>query len=63
MKPGAGINDLFTVMVTNGTFGAGNVGGTWAINPLFWTTWGKAVISAHVGEGGGRSRLVGVEPG
>ena len=48
-----GINDLFAITVTNGTFGAGNVGGTWAINPLFWNAWGKAVISVHVGQGGG----------
>jgi hypothetical protein len=61
----AGINDWFTVALTTGAFGGGDVSGTWTINPLFWATWGKAVISVHVGEGGGDPDwwLFMVEPG
>ena len=60
-----GTDDLFTATLTSGTFGAGDVSGSWAINPLFWTAWGKAVISVHVGEGGGDPDwwLFLVEPG
>jgi PEP-CTERM motif len=50
---GSGTNDFFTVNVLAGSFGAGNVSGTWTIAPAFWTTWGTGVISAHVGQGGG----------
>jgi hypothetical protein len=49
----AGTDDLFTVTLLGGSFGAGNVDGTWTIAPEFWQTWGRGVISAHVGEGGG----------
>ena len=41
------------VNVLAGSFGGGNVSGTWAIAPAFWSTWGRGVISAHVGQGGG----------
>ena len=50
---GSGSSDLFTVNVLAGSFGGGNVSGTWAIAPAFWSTWGGGVISAHVGQGGG----------
>ena len=46
-------NDLFTVDITGGSWGSIPASGTWAIDPSFWTTWGRAVISAHVGQGGG----------
>jgi hypothetical protein len=45
-----GTNDLFTV--TASSWG-NNVTGTWAINPSFWTSYGEAVITMHVGNGAG----------
>lgn len=49
---GNGNNGLFTVQVTSGSWGASApVSGTWAIDSSFWTTYGVAVISMHVGGG------------
>ncbi|OHE79109.1 MAG: hypothetical protein A3G75_10600 [Verrucomicrobia bacterium RIFCSPLOWO2_12_FULL_64_8] len=50
---GDGSNDWLTIDVTSGNWGDANVAGTWAINPLFWSTYGNAVISMHVGQGAG----------
>ena len=47
---GAGSNDLFTV--TADSWGV-NVEGEWFIAAPFWETYGRAVITAHVGQGGG----------
>ena len=62
---GSGTDDLFTINVLSGSFGAGSVSGTWTIAPAFWSTWDRAVISAHVGQGGGDPDwwLFLVEPG
>ena len=46
-------DDLFTVDITSGSWGTIPASGTWAIDPSFWATWGRAVISAHIGQGGG----------
>lgn len=48
-----GSNDLFTVELTSGTWGIGPTYGTWAIDSSFWSTYGRAVISMHVGNGAG----------
>ncbi len=48
-----GTNDLFTVALTSGTWGTGPTYGTWAIDASFWDTYGRAVISMHVGNGAG----------
>lgn len=49
-----GTDDLLTIDLTSGTWGsAGPLSGTWAINPSFWTTYGSAVITMHVGNGAG----------
>lgn len=48
-----GTNDLLTVEVTSGSWGDGDASGTWEIDSSFWTTYGEAVISMHVGNGGG----------
>lgn len=45
-----GTNDLLTT-TTNG-WGT-NVVGTWAIDASFWASYAEAVISIHVGNGGG----------
>lgn len=45
-----GSNDLFTV---NTDFGGTDVTGTWSIDESFWSTYGRAVITMHVGHGGG----------
>ncbi len=47
------IDGLLTVNLTSGTWGSGSAGGTWAIAPSFWTLYGDATISLHVGNGGG----------
>jgi hypothetical protein len=44
---------LLTVNVTSGSWGSAAAGGTWAIAPSFWTTYGNAAISIHVGNGQG----------
>ena len=46
-------NDLLTVNVTSGTWGNIPAGGTWGIDPSFWSAWGRAVISVHIGQGAG----------
>nr|WP_324259431.1 hypothetical protein [Cellvibrio fontiphilus] len=41
-----------TVTLTSGTWGAtGLITGTWAIDSSFWTVYGKAALSVHVGNG------------
>ena len=40
-----------TITFTQGTWGAQNVAGTWAIAPSFWASNGQAVLSMHVGNG------------
>lgn len=50
---GNGTNDLFTVIVTNGEWDENDVAGTWSINSHFWSSYGLAVITMHVGHGNG----------
>jgi hypothetical protein len=47
---GAGINDLFTVAADS--WGV-DVEGQWYIADSFWDTYSRAVITMHVGHGGG----------
>jgi hypothetical protein len=53
--PGSLTDGLLTVVVTTGNWGSGGpLTGTWTINdPSFWTTYGFAAISLHVGNGNG----------
>lgn len=44
---------FFSVNLLTGSWGASAASGTWAIAPSFWSTFGDAVISMHVGNGGG----------
>lgn len=50
---GNGADDLFTVALTSGSWGGNNVAGTWSIDSSFWSTYGLAVITMHVGHGNG----------
>ncbi len=53
---GDGSNDLFDVDVSDGdsdTWGNGPLDGTWTIDSSFWQTYGRAVITMHVGNGNG----------
>jgi hypothetical protein len=50
---GNGSNDLFAVALTSGSWGGNNVAGTWSIDSGFWSTYGLAVITMHVGHGNG----------
>lgn len=50
---GNGTNDLFTVSLTSGSWGNSNVAGNWSINSNFWSMYGLAVITMHVGHGNG----------
>lgn len=47
-------NGGLTVNLTSGSWGGNTpAAGTWSINPSFWTTYAHAVLSIHVGNGGG----------
>ncbi len=50
---GNGSNDFLTAIVFVGSWGSSPILAAWAIDPTFWLTYGAAVISAHVGNGGG----------
>ena len=50
---GNGTNDLFSVVLTTGSWGESNVAGTWSLDSSFWSTYGLAVITMHVGHGKG----------
>lgn len=44
---------LFTVNILSGAWGSTAASGTWTIGSSFWSTYADAVISMHVGNGGG----------
>lgn len=45
-------NGFLTVTLLSGTWGSGGpISGTWAIDEDFWTVYGKAALSIHVGHG------------
>lgn len=48
-----GSNGYLTTALTSGSWGGKNIEGTWAIDSSFWDTFAEAVISIHVGNGGG----------
>ncbi|TGN41913.1 PEP-CTERM sorting domain-containing protein [Marinobacter confluentis] len=50
---GAGSDSFFTIDVISGSFGSSPVNGEWAIADSFWDTYSEAVVSMHVGQGGG----------
>jgi len=50
---GAGTSTYFSVSVTSGAFGSSPVSGAWTVDSSFWATYTEAVISMHVGNGGG----------
>lgn len=50
---GASNAALFDIMLTSGSWGTGGAGGTWSIGSNFWNMYEEAVISMHVGNGGG----------
>jgi len=51
---GTHANDLLSITLLAGSWGANsNISGTWNIDPSFWTTYGKAAITMHVGQGNG----------
>ena len=46
-------NSLFSADVTHGSWGNAPVGGTFSIGSDFWNTNDSAVLSMHIGNGGG----------
>jgi hypothetical protein len=48
-----GTNDWLTIDLTSGAFNDSTVAGNWGIAPAFWTSYGSAVLTFHVGNGGG----------
>ena len=50
---GIGTNGFLTAGLTSGSWGSSPVAGTWAVDSSFWDMFGQAVISIHVGNGGG----------
>lgn len=52
--PGGTATDYWlTMSLTTGSFGAMPVSGTWGIDPTLWQLHPRAVLSFHVGNGGG----------
>lgn len=46
------VNGYLTVTLLSGTWGNGGpISGTWAIDKSFWTVYGQAALSIHVGNG------------
>lgn len=50
---GSGTDSYFTIEVNSGAWGSAPVSGTWEISDSFWDAYGEAVVSMHVGQGGG----------
>ena len=50
---GDGTNDWLSADVTAGSWGTLPVSGTWGIDPAFWTTYQRAILTFHLGNGGG----------
>lgn len=50
---GTGTNHWLSVSLVSGSWGTGPFTLNWGINPLFWQNYGRAVITMHVGNGGG----------
>ncbi len=50
---GSSVGSLLTISFTSGSWGGQNVAGTWNIDSSFWTEYGMAVITMHVGNGNG----------
>jgi hypothetical protein len=51
---GNGTNDWLTINLTSGVWGGnGPITGTWTIADAFWLTYGRGVITMHVGNGNG----------
>lgn len=46
-----GASGYLTVSLTSGSWGGGDAAGTWTIADEFWSIFGEAVISTHVGNG------------
>lgn len=44
---------LLSVKLTSGQWGSTSIRGNWRISSYFWLSYGSAVISMHVGNGGG----------
>lgn len=56
---------LITINITTGEWGDSVVGGTWSLPSGFWDTHSRAIISIHVGNGGGSPDhfLFDIDPG
>ena len=50
---GDGSNGFLSVELTSGSWGGSPIEADWQIDPTFWDNYADAVISAHVGNGGG----------
>jgi len=48
-----GTSGVLTANLTTGTWGSSPIAGTWSIAPSFWASFNEAVLSMHVGNGGG----------
>jgi len=48
-----GSNGYLSTNLTSGSWGSSPIAGTWGIDSSFWSTFDDAVISIHVGNGGG----------
>ena len=48
-----GTNNFLTVDLTSGSWQSEPIQATWSIASSFWATYGEAVFSIHVGNGGG----------
>lgn len=48
-----GTNQFLSASLTSGSWGSASIAGDWSIDASFWDLFGQAVISMHVGNGGG----------
>ena len=50
---GDGSNGFLSASLSIGSWGSSNIAGNWGIDSSFWDSYDQAVISIHVGNGGG----------
>lgn len=50
---GEGTRGFLTLDLTSGSFNSSSIDANWSISSSFWSTYGEAVFSIHVGNGNG----------
>lgn len=50
-----GVDNMLAVELTTGSWGVIPVGGSWTMDPSFWGTWGRAVVTFRLADGEGNA--------